>query len=358
MTQKNYNDISAVDALKTAQYLAVSPFIFQAVAAMKKKGLLSHFGKMSKNESVTKLELCEISGLNDYAVSVLIDLAVAADLVIRNDDNSFSPTKIIHYLANDRMTNVNFDFSSELCYEGLGYLTESLQTGTPKGLKVFTSSCSTIYPYLSSLPENARKAWFSFDHYYSDNVFSVMLPLVFKEKHFSHINDIGGNTGKFALAVAEYSKDTKVTIIDLPQQCELAKDNIRKQGLEDRIDTYPVNILEESAKLPNQGDLWWMSQFLDCFSMDQIEEILTMVYNAMSEDSMVAISEVFGDKQSNDIASLVIEANSLYFSSMANGVSRFYHSDEFVNLVEKIGFKVHRMMDHVGLAHTLLLLTK
>ncbi|WP_294493781.1 hypothetical protein [uncultured Ruminobacter sp.] len=37
MTQKNYNDMSAVGALKAAQYLAVSPFIFQAVVAMKRK---------------------------------------------------------------------------------------------------------------------------------------------------------------------------------------------------------------------------------------------------------------------------------------------------------------------------------
>ena len=73
---------------------------------------------------------------------------------------------------------------------------------------------------------------------------------------------------------------------------------------------------------------------------------------------MVAINEVFGDRQSNDIAGLVIEANSLYFTVMANGVSRFYHSDVFIRLVEKIGFKVHRMVEHVGLAHTLLILTK
>lgn len=358
MTQKNYNDMSAVGALKAAQYLAVSPFIFQAVVAMKKKGILAHFGKMSKNDSVSRSELAQISGLSDYAVSMLTDLAVAADLLIRNDDDTLSPTKIIHYLANDRMTNVNLDFSSEVCYEGLKSMTESLETETPKGLKVFTSSCATIYPFLSSLPEKARNAWFGFDHYYSDNVFSSVLPILFRERHFRHINDIGGNTGKFALAATEFSDDTRVTIIDLPQQCELAAANIREHGLEDRIDTCPVNILEESARLPSGGDLWWMSQFLDCFSSEQIEEILTMVYNAMDDSAMVAINEVFGDRQSNDIAGLVIEANSLYFTVMANGVSRFYHSDVFIRLVEKIGFKVHRMVEHVGLAHTLLILTK
>ena len=358
MTQKNYNDMSAVKALQKAQYLAVSPFIFQAVVSMKRFGILAHFGKMNCCESVSRGELAEIAGISDYAVSVLMDLAVVADLVICNDDGSYTPTKVCHYLANDRMTNVNLDFSADLCYEGLKYLPESLQNGSPKGLKVFTSSYNTIYPFISSLPPKSREAWLNFDHYYSDNVFGLILPVLFRERKFTHINDIGGNTGRFAIEAANFDKDVRVTIIDLPQQCELAENNVLEHGLSERIDTYPVNILDESTVLPTDGDLWWMSQFLDCFSHDQIVDVLTMVYNAMDDGAMLAVCEIFGDRQTNDIARLVIEANSLYFTALANGVSRFYHSDEFLKMVTDIGFKVYKEKDGIGLAHTLLLLTK
>jgi len=33
--------------------------------------------------------------------------------------------------------------------------------------------------------------------------------------------------------------------------------------------------------LPNQADIWWMSQFLDCFSEEQIVSILSLIHQHM-----------------------------------------------------------------------------
>ena len=208
------------------------------------------------------------------------------------------------------------------------------------------------------MPDNARKSWFGFDHYYSNHVFDQILDILFKEKKFKHICDIGGNTGKFALAATKFNPDIKVTIVDLPEQCEQAKANIKP--VEERVDIYPINILDPEQKLPDDPttDLWLMSQFLDCFSINQIENILQKIYRTMNPNSLVVIIEIFGDKQKNDTASLVIDATSLYFTALANGYSRFYHSRDLIDIAQKVGFNVNKEIDSIGLGHSALILSK
>lgn len=357
MTLKNYDDISAIEALKKANEYAVAPFIFQAIVAMKKLGVFSIFEDCFSKSGFSKEELASKCNVSYYVISVLVDIAVTADIMIKNGEK-YSLSKVGAFLSNDHMTNVNLNFSNDVCYEGLSKLTESLVEEKPKGLSVFTSDYDTIYPFLSSLPNNAKKSWFDFDHYYSDCVFTEALQKIFAEKQFKHIYDIGGNTGKFSLEVVKTSPDATVTIIDLPQQCKLAEDNIREKGYSNRIKTFPINILEKNIELPKEADLWWMSQFLDCFSAEQIENILKLVFLSMKNDSILVINEIFGDRQSNDIASLVVDANSLYFTALANGKSRFYHYEEFVKIIKKVGFEIYKEVDNVGLGHTLLFIRK
>jgi hypothetical protein len=358
MTLKSYQDQKAFEALKLAQLIAVGPFIFKAVASMFELGIMDILKEMEPTEFISKKEITKKVNASYYAVSILIDLAVAADIVVKNEKGEISPSKICYYLCNDKMTRVNFDFTNYVCYEGLNSLTESLKNSKAEGLKVFTQEYDTIYPFLSSLPPKAKEAWFGFDHYYSDHVFFDVLKVLFSIKKFKNIFDIGGNTGKFSLEATDFDEEVNVKIIDLPQQCATAQENIKKANKQDRISTFGVNILDKDTVLPKGADLIWMSQFLDCFSVEQIKHILTLAYDAMDENCTLVINEIFGDSQKNDIASLVIEATSLYFTALANGKSRFYHAEELISILEEVGFKLQKRIDGFGLGHTLLFVTK
>lgn len=358
MTHKNFNDLSAMEAIKAANSIAVGPFVFQAVAAMQKFGMLKVLGELLNSDYLDRSELAKKCNISQYACEVLLDLAEAADIVITDDNNGYRLSKVGMYLNDDPMTRINFNFTKDVCYQGLENLIESLEQGKPVGLKNFTQEYSTIYPVLSKLPEPARSSWFDFDHFYSDHVFSEVLPLIFADEKVKIIYDVGGNTGKFSIKAASFDADVDVTIIDLPQQCALAMQNITAKGLENRIHTFPVNLLAKDIKLPNKADLWWMSQFLDCFGEDQLKAILDLVYKSMKPGARLIINELFGDRQRNDVAKLVIEANSLYFTALANGVSRFYHADRFIELLAKTGFTLEKEIPGIGIGHTLLILRK
>jgi hypothetical protein len=96
-----------------------------------------------------------------------------------------------------------------------------------------------------------------------------------------------------------------------------------------------------------------MSQFLDCFSEDQIVSILSRCHEALNPGGQVFIMETFWDRQRFQSAAFSLQQTSLYFTTMANGSSQMYHSDNFLACVEKAGFKVEKQRE-LGISHTLL----
>ena len=50
---------------------------------------------------------------------------------------------------------------------------------------------------------------------------------------------MGGNTGKWSMACCEYDSDVQMTILDLPGQLNVAKQNVEGRNFSDRIDFFP-----------------------------------------------------------------------------------------------------------------------
>ena len=97
-----------------------------------------------------------------------------------------------------------------------------------------------------------------------------------------------------------------------------------------------------------------MSQFLDCFSEQQIVSILRRAAAAMSPDSTLYILELLWDRQPNETAAFCLQQTSLYFTCLANGNSQMYHSSDLLNCIKEAGLVVIEERDQVGLYHTLI----
>ena len=341
--------ISAVDAISEAQKIAYAPIMFQASRLLCELGILSLIEKsgdqgLSLNTIANELELSE------YGVDVLLSMGLSARLVFKQDEH-FVITKIGYFLLNDEMTQVNMAFTHDVCYQAMFHLEKAIKDGTPAGLKVF-GEWDTVYQGLTSLPEPVQKSWFDFDHFYSDGAFPDALKKVFAEKPET-LYDVGGNTGKWSLACASFDEDVKVTILDLPGQLEVAGKNIHEAGFSNRVNGFAIDLLDKTQDFPGRADAIWMSQFLDCFSPDEIVSILKRAVTAMDEKSHLFIMETLWDKQSFEAASYSLNATSLYFTAVANGNSRMYGEKQFIQLIQAAGLDVEEQTDGIGFCHTL-----
>ena len=339
---------SALEAIDLAQWIAFAPVVFQASLALRDLGILERVAE-SKTVGLTIEEIETKTNLPHYGVRVLVEAGLGIGLLLRNN-GKYSITKAGLFLLNDAMTRVNMDFTQDVCYEGMFTLKDSILKEKSTGLSVF-GSWKTVYEALAHLPKQAQKSWFAFDHFYSDGSFPQVMPIIFKEKP-KHIFDIGGNTGKFSMQCANYDADVKMTILDLPGQLNMAKQNVEAAGLSHRIGYHEINILDKAQKLPKGADVIWMSQFLDCFGEDEIVSILERCHEALDANGKVYIMETFWDRQRFKTAAFSLQMTSLYFTNIANGNSQMYDSQVFNRLIDKAGFKILNETDEVGISHT------
>ncbi|MBC8033778.1 MAG: class I SAM-dependent methyltransferase [Chitinophagaceae bacterium] len=341
---------TAFEAKEAAQWIAFGPVIFQSARVLRNSGILKVIEESGK-KGIHLAQIVEKVNLPHYGVRVLLESGLSMGLVLV-DDNIYTLGKTGYFILHDPLTIVNMDFVQDVCYKGLFTLDESIRTGTPVGLKEL-GEWKTIYEGLSQLPEHIQKSWFNFDHFFSDDAFPLVLPLVYKNGT-KKLLDVGGNTGKWAIASARYKSDIQVTIMDLPGQLNVAKEKINNLGLQDRISFSAVNILDEDVKFPAGYDAVWMSQFLDCFSEKEIVSILKRCHEALDNNGHVFIMEPFWDRQKFEVAAFCLQQTSLYFTAIANGNSQMYSARVFIECVQEAGFEIEEQINGIGLSQTLL----
>lgn len=344
--------MKAITALYEAQKIAFSPFVFQTAYTMLSLGLIDRI--FDSREGLTIEEMAEQTKVSEYGVRVLVEMAVASGILTEKENNRYSLSKVGYFIARDEMTRINLMFTQDICYKGLFHLEEAIREGKPAGLKEI-GDWETIYQGLSILPGRLKKSWFEFDHFYSDNSFEDALNIIFKDNP-KMIFDIGGNTGKWALASTRFDKDVEVTILDLPVQLKAARENIGQYpDVKDRIHYHAIDLLNPALSVPEGADVYWMSQFLDCFSESEIEAILLKIKAVAKPNAKVYIMETFIDNQRFPAAEFSLIATSLYFTVMANGNSKMYSSSVMKYIVDKAGFNCtaeHHL--HTDSFHTIL----
>lgn len=346
----NCKDCSAVDARSVAQQIAFAPIVFQAARTLRDLNILEVIRKNSE-QGVDVGSIASELKLSQYGVGVLLELGEASGLVY-SEHGRFFLTKVGLFILKDSMTNINMNFVADICYDAVKYLPESISKGTPEGLKVF-GDWDSLYEGLAATQDNRFDSWFEFDHYYSDYAFTEALNIVFAHPPRTLL-DVGGNTGKWALRCLAHHPEVQICLVDLPGQAAKATENINQAGYGARFCTHPLNVLEPTAAFPPGQEVIWMSQFLDCFSPEEITDILSKAVAAMSANSTLYIMETFLDRQKFEAARFSLQCTSLYFTSVANGDSKMYHSAEMIACVERAGLRVVEEFDHLGLGHTLL----
>ena len=347
--------LSAREAQRLAEFIAWGPVVFQASRLMVKLGILDLLRE--SDNGMTREEICQQTGLSDYAVKCLTEASLCIGTILVDDaTDRFTLSKTGWFLLNDPATRVNIDFNHDVNYEGWFQLEESLLNGKPEGLKHF-GPWPTVYEGLSSLPEQVQKSWFAFDHFYSDSSFPEALDIVFRKRRVRSLYDVGGNTGKWALQCVAFDPDVEVTVLDLPQQIDMMRSNVAGKPGSERISGHAINLLDPTAHFPQRQhglDAIWMSQFLDCFSMDEIIGILSRAREAMTADTRLFIMETLWDRQRFEPAAFCLTMTSLYFTAIANGNSKMYNTEDMQHCIREAGMEIEQIYDHLGQGHSIL----
>ncbi|HSC86839.1 MAG TPA: class I SAM-dependent methyltransferase [Polyangiaceae bacterium] len=341
---------SLMTAMKNAQFLAFAPLLFQAARALRDRGFLRALSAQAPR-GMTVPELMSATNTSRYGVVVLLEAGMAAGMV-EKEGEVYRPTRTGLLIERDPLTRANMNFVQDVCYRAADHLDESIEQGRAAGLSEL-GDWPTVYDGLSQLGEPARQSWLDFDHFYSDDAFPLVMNQVFSSRP-RRVLDVGGNTGKFATQVLQHDPEVRITVADLPGQIASCKASLEQAGLAARASFHPFTILDPAASLPADQDVIWMSQFLSCFSEDEVTHVLSVARRALRPDSRLLILDNFWDRQPNEVGEFCLQAISLYFTCVANGTSRMYDSSTVLDCIKKAGLVVESQTDQIGWGHTLI----
>ncbi len=330
-----------------AQRIAFGPLMFQAARAARDMGVLAALDRSP--DGLEPAQVAEQAGVSLYAARVLLEACLSLELC-EVEGWRFRITRAGRLVLHDEMTRVNMDFVHDVCYRGAFELERALREGRPAGLREL-GPWGTIYEGLSQLPPAAQRSWFAFDHFYSDAVFAEALEVLL-ERGPARILDVGGNTGKFAVAAARRDPRVELTILDHPGQLAMAARNAEEAGVAARVKLSPMELRDHARPFPTGFDVVWMSQFLDCFPESDVVALLRRGGAALAPGGRLYVNEPYWDRQPNEVGRYCLHAGSLYFTAMANGQSRFYHSEDLARCVAEAGLSVEADRP-LGRTHTL-----
>jgi len=105
--------------------------------------------------------------------------------------------------------------------------------------------------------------------------------------------DLGGGPGTYAVYFCKANPDLAATVFDKPTTEPIARNIVRRYGLEDRIDFIGGNFLEDA--LPEGYDVIWISQILHGDSPADAAKLVTKAGKALKPGGLLAIQDFLLD---------------------------------------------------------------
>ena len=103
--------------------------------------------------------------------------------------------------------------------------------------------------------------------------------------------DLGGGPATYAIIFAQANPQLHATVFDLPMPIEIAKENITKNGLTDRVDTLAGNFLQDD--IGAGYDFIWVSQILHSHDEGQCKLIIGKAVAALKGGGTLAIQDFY-----------------------------------------------------------------
>jgi SAM-dependent methyltransferase len=103
--------------------------------------------------------------------------------------------------------------------------------------------------------------------------------------------DLGGGPATYAITFAQVNPELKATVFDLPMPIEIARENIAKNGLTNRVDTLAGNFLNDD--IGTGYDFIWISQILHSQDEEQSRFIIAKAVAALNPGGTLAIQDFY-----------------------------------------------------------------
>lgn len=184
----------------------------------------------------------------------------------------------------------------------------------------------------------------------SQTMITETITASFDFSKYQRVMDVGGGTGTFLMHLAGTTANVNLTLFDLPQVADQAKERLARERLDNRITATGGNF--KTGGLPKGHDLITLVRVAYDHDDETVLDLLSACRRALSPGGTLMIAEPFAGSRSSDRT-----ANAYFgFYLLAMGSGRTRTFEEHKQLLSQAGFSNVRSYSTVnpGLVRILL----
>ena len=284
--------------------------------------------------SLTRPEIQERLDIDEQPARILLLGCAAAGLLRKNGERYSNTVLARQLLVKDSPGNVSayIELQHQAMYKAMPWMYESVRENRNVGLQEFDGDEPTFYQRLSHYP-GLEKVFQDAMQELSAHANGLLARFV-DFSGVSYVVDVGGGDGSNLIELARNWPHLKGTVFDSPTVCEIARQNIAKEGLSDRIGVHHGDCFRDP--FPPGADCLLFAHFFTIWSKDEDRSILAKSFEALPSGGRVVIFNMMQDD--DETGPLSAAVGSPYFLTLATGSGMLYTWSEYEDWVNEAGF--------------------
>lgn len=308
---------------------------------------LGVFEALSEQPGMTRKQIASHLGLSDQPTRILMVGLAALGLVRKEGDTFFNAELTQQRLLRDKPGSLTavLGWQHYIVYPGLVDFVEALKEGTNIGLRHFPGEGDRLYQRLVSHPE-IEKVFQDAMSALSQQANSQLVESL-DLQNVTHLLDVGGGDATNAIRVARKFPHIRVTVFDSPSICEIAKENIVRQGVSNQVDTIHGDLF--TTPFPAGIDAIIYCHMFTIWSPEENQQILRKTCDALPVGGMVIVFNMMGNDE--DTGPISTALGSLYFLTIATGKGMLYSWCDYEKWMHLAGFSEVKRIEKLPMDH-------
>jgi len=320
----------------------VGPSRFMTLLSCFELGLID---ALREHQALTARQLADVAGAKPDAIEQLLLLPVKEGFVAHDEQAGTYRLHALAAVSDQDLDAVLADLAmiKAVTLRQLYYLTQSVRTGAPAGLKELYGIDGDLYAALADLPE-LREPWAKL----MNTVTRHVDPWFFSTIDIpagSRVLDLAGNTGLGAIHTYTMKKSPglHVTNFDLPHKETESLANFRAHGLQDHCSFIGGDVFD---KVPEGYDVVLVKHFLPMFDKSDVLRILKAVHASLRTGAQVhALVPVFPEDLT-DTENYTVDFYPSFFIGCAMGQGGPQKLSTWTEWFTACGFTVTQAVTH------------
>ncbi len=302
--------------------IAGGHIFFQTLSAAVELDL---FTLLDEHPGLTCGEIASRLKVEEKPVRILLLGCASLGLVRKRSDGYFNGKMTTALLTRKSPRNILavIRWQHHINYKAMYSFYDAIRENRNVGLKEFEGEEPFLYGRLTHNPE--LELIFQQAMQAISVQANAMLARFVDFSGYKHLVDVGGGNATNIITLAKKYPKLRATVFDSASVCEIARENIKKAGLEDRLDAVPGNCFDDP--FPEGADCIIFCHFFTIWSEENNQRLLDKCYEALPKGGAAIVFNMMqSDQEDGPLSSAM---GSPYFLTLATGEGMLYTWHEY-----------------------------